>query len=98
LSVPINKLAADVGIYAESVWMEHDASGGPPDRDFLSMVQEFVDDPGGTVWRLELLPCVLSAEQKSHGVGVCPLGILKVHEMPKTNVRPCGRALAEYSS
>jgi hypothetical protein len=46
LSVPINKLPADVRIYAESVWMEHDASGGPPDRDFLSMVQEFVDDSG----------------------------------------------------
>jgi hypothetical protein len=83
---------------AESVWMKHDTSGGPPDRDFLSMLPEFVDDRGGTVWRLELLPCVLSAEQKSHGVGGCPLGILNVHEMPNTIVRPSGLALAEYSS
>jgi hypothetical protein len=97
LSISTNKFAADVRIYAESVWMEHDASGGPPDHDFLSIVPAFVDDPGGTMWRLEL-PCVLSAPQKTHGVGVFALGIRNVHEKPNTIVRPCGRALAEYSS
>jgi hypothetical protein len=97
LSISINKFAAGGRIYTESVWMVG-ASGGPPHRDFLSILPEFVDDPGGTMWRLELPPCVLSAAQKTHGVGVFALGIRNVHEKPNTIVRPCGRAFAEYSS